>query len=62
MSTALPDYKRPSAESRVYFFETEQEALVKLKQIKASADASLKAWLRVLMARLKERDREYLQS
>lgn len=34
VSTARPSYKRPSAKSRVYFFETEQEAQVKLKQIK----------------------------
>ena len=31
---AHPDYKRPSVETNVFFFESEKEALYKLKELK----------------------------
>ena len=34
ISIAHPCYKRPSVETSIYFFETEQEALFKLKDCK----------------------------
>ena len=34
ISIAHPSYKRPSVETELYFFETEQEALNKLKDSK----------------------------
>ena len=34
VSIAHPDYKRPSVDTNVFFFETESEALYKLKETK----------------------------
>lgn len=34
VSIACPDYKRPSVDTNVYFFEDEYQALVKLKKCK----------------------------
>lgn len=34
ISIACPDYKRPSVDTNIYFFETKQQALVKLKLCK----------------------------
>lgn len=34
ISIAHPDYKRPSVDTNVFFFETESEALIKLKESK----------------------------
>jgi hypothetical protein len=34
ISIAHPDYKRPSIDTNIYFFETEEEALIKLKDSK----------------------------
>jgi hypothetical protein len=34
VSIACPDYKRPSVDTNIYFFETKQEALNKLKMCK----------------------------